>query len=125
VHQRLNCLHNLLWRFEIALEKAPKRYGAMRAMDGASSRAASGKFLVLLGSSGCGKTTVLRLIAGLEEVTEGRIVIGGRDVTRLEPDKHHLSMVFQSYALFAHLWVAEDIVSGLKDGGYRARARQC
>jgi sn-glycerol 3-phosphate transport system ATP-binding protein len=102
---------------EIALEKVSKRYGAVRAVDGASFRAASGKFLVLLGPSGCGKSTVLRLIAGLEEVTEGRILIGGHDVTRLEPDKRRVSMVFQSYALFPHLSVAENIVFGLKVRG--------
>src|SRR5690606_23277445 len=66
------------------------------------------------GPSGCGKSTVLRLIAGLEDVTHGRILIGGRDVTRLAPDKRRVSMVFQSYALFPHLNVAENIVFGLK-----------
>jgi sn-glycerol 3-phosphate transport system ATP-binding protein len=83
-------------------------------VDGVSFRAAAGKFLVLLGPSGCGKSTVLRLIAGLEDVTRGRILIGGRDVTRLDPDKRRVSMVFQSYALFPHLSVAENIVFGLK-----------
>ena len=99
---------------EIALEEVSKHYGAVRAVDGVSFRAAAGKFLVLLGPSGCGKSTVLRLIAGLEDVTRGRILIGGRDVTRLSPDKRRISMVFQSYALFPHLTVAENIVFGLK-----------
>ena len=99
---------------EIVLEGVSKRYGAVRAVDGVSFRAAAGQFLVLLGPSGCGKSTVLRLIAGLEEVSAGRILIGGRDVTRLEPDKRRISMVFQSYALFPHLSVAENIVFGLK-----------
>jgi sn-glycerol 3-phosphate transport system ATP-binding protein len=99
---------------EIVLEGVSKHYGAVRAVDGVSFHAASGKFLVLLGPSGCGKSTVLRLIAGLEEVTRGRILIGARDVTRLEPDKRRISMVFQSYALFPHLSVAENIVFGLK-----------
>ncbi|HSD42444.1 MAG TPA: ABC transporter ATP-binding protein [Burkholderiales bacterium] len=99
---------------EIVLERVSKHYGAVRAVDGVSFRAASGKFLVLLGPSGCGKSTMLRLIAGLEDVTEGRIFIGGRDVTRLDPDKRRVSMVFQSYALFPHLSVAENIVFGLK-----------
>ena len=98
---------------EIALENVSKRYGAVRAVDAASFRAASGKFLVLLGPSGCGKSTLLRLIAGLEDVTEGRILIGGHDVTRLGPDRRRVSMVFQSYALFPHLSVAENIVFGL------------
>ncbi len=99
---------------EIALEKVCKRFGAVRAVDGVSFCGESGKFLVLLGPSGCGKSTVLRLIAGLEEPSEGRILIGGQDVTRLNPDKRRVSMVFQSYALFPHLSVAENIVFGLK-----------
>jgi sn-glycerol 3-phosphate transport system ATP-binding protein len=99
---------------EIVLERVSKRYGSVCAVDGVSLRAESGKFLVLLGPSGCGKSTILRLIAGLEEPSEGRILIGGRDVTRLAPDKRNISMVFQSYALFPHLSVAENIVFGLK-----------
>jgi sn-glycerol 3-phosphate transport system ATP-binding protein len=99
---------------EIVLEGVSKHYGAVRAVDGISLRAEAGKFLVLLGPSGCGKSTVLRMIAGLEDVTRGRILIGGRDVTRLEPDKRRISMVFQSYALFPHLTVEENIVFGLK-----------
>jgi len=99
---------------EIVLEAVSKRYGAVRAVDSVSMHAESGKFLVLLGPSGCGKSTVLRLIAGLEEPSAGRILIGGRDVTRLAPDQRRVSMVFQSYALFPHLSVAENIVFGLK-----------
>jgi sn-glycerol 3-phosphate transport system ATP-binding protein len=102
---------------EIVLEAVSKHYGAVRAVDGVSFRAAAGKFLVLLGPSGCGKSTILRLIAGLEDVTRGRILIGGRDVTRLDPEKRRISMVFQSYALFPHLSVAENIVFGLKVRG--------
>ena len=99
---------------EIVLEKVSKRFGRVRAVDAMSFRAEPGKFVVLLGPSGCGKSTVLRLIAGLEDVTEGKILIAGRDVTRLDPDKRRVSMVFQSYALFPHLTVAENIVFGLK-----------
>ena len=102
---------------DIVLEGVSKRYGAVRAVDGVSLRAESGKFLVLLGPSGCGKSTILRLIAGLEDPSEGRILIGDRDVTRLAPDKRKISMVFQSYALFPHLTVAENIVFGLKVRG--------
>ena len=99
---------------EIVLESVSKHYGKVRAVDDVSLRAEAGRFLVLLGPSGCGKSTVLRLIAGLEDVTRGKILIAGRDVTRLEPDKRRISMVFQSYALFPHLSVAENIVFGLK-----------
>ena len=99
---------------EIVLDHVTKRFGRVKAADGVSFRAEAGKFVVLLGPSGCGKSTLLRLIAGLEEPTEGRILIDGRDVTRLAPEKRKVSMVFQSYALFPHLSVAENIVFGLK-----------
>src|SRR5688500_19053949 len=98
----------------IALDHVTKRFGAVKAVDGVSFRAEKGKFVVLLGPSGCGKSTLLRLIAGLEELTEGKILIEGRDVTALDPTKRRISMVFQSYALFPHLSVAENIVFGLK-----------
>ncbi len=99
---------------EIVLEGVTKRFGGMAAVDRVSFRAEKGKFVVLLGPSGCGKSTLLRMIAGLEEVTEGKVFIEGRDVTALDPTKRKLSMVFQSYALFPHLTVAENIVFGLK-----------
>jgi sn-glycerol 3-phosphate transport system ATP-binding protein len=99
---------------EIVLQKVTKRFGRVTAVDDVSFRAEAGKFMVLLGPSGCGKSTVLRLIAGLEEPTEGAILIEGRDVTRLPPEKRRVSMVFQSYALFPHLSVAENIVFGLR-----------
>jgi sn-glycerol 3-phosphate transport system ATP-binding protein len=99
---------------EIVLEKVTKRFGAVKAVDAVSFRAEKGRFVVLLGPSGCGKSTLLRLIAGLEEVSEGRILVEGRDVTALDPTKRRLSMVFQSYALFPHLTVEENIVFGLK-----------
>jgi len=98
----------------IVLEKVTKRFGAVTAVDHVSFRVEKGKFVVLLGPSGCGKSTLLRLIAGLEEVSEGKILIEGRDVTALDPTKRRISMVFQSYALFPHLTVAENIVFGLK-----------
>ncbi|HET7546811.1 MAG TPA: ABC transporter ATP-binding protein [Usitatibacter sp.] len=99
---------------DIDLQQVTKRFGAASAVDGVSLRAEAGRFLVLLGPSGCGKSTVLRLIAGLEEPTSGRILIEGRDVTALSPEKRRVSMVFQSYALFPHLTVGENIVFGLE-----------
>jgi len=109
---------------DIALEGASKHYGTARAVDDVSFEAAAGSFLVLLGPSGCGKSTTLRLIAGLEEPTAGRVRIGGRDVTRDPPSSRHISMVFQSYALFPHLDVAENIVFGLKVRGVAAGERR-
>src|SRR3989449_2396555 len=99
---------------EIVLDKVSKRFGGVQAVDAVSFRAEKGRFVVLLGPSGCGKSTLLRLIAGLEEPSGGKIYIDGRDVTALDPTKRRISMVFQSYALFPHLTVEENIVFGLK-----------
>jgi sn-glycerol 3-phosphate transport system ATP-binding protein len=109
---------------EIVLEQVTKRYGCVTAVEGVSFRAERGSFVVLLGPSGCGKSTLLRLIAGLEEVSAGKVTIQGRDVTRLDPTERRLSMVFQSYALFPHLNVAENIVFGLKVRGLPAAERK-
>ena len=98
----------------ISLENVGKHWGETRALDGITFEAEQGSFVVLLGPSGCGKSTTLRLIAGLDTPTAGRISIGGRDVTHEPPSRRGLSMVFQSYALFPHLNVAENILFGLK-----------
>lgn len=98
----------------IELEKISKAWGEVRAVNSVSFTAGEGELLVVLGPSGCGKSTILRLIAGLESVSDGAIRIGDRDVTHLPPASRNVSMVFQSYALFPHLNVAENIVFGLK-----------
>ncbi len=98
----------------IQLEGIAKHWGESRALDGITFAAQPGSFVVLLGPSGCGKSTTLRLIAGLDVPTAGTIRIAGRDVTALPPAARGLSMVFQSYALFPHLTVAENIVFGLR-----------
>jgi sn-glycerol 3-phosphate transport system ATP-binding protein len=98
----------------IKLENVAKHWGESRALDGITFDAEPGSFVVLLGPSGCGKSTTLRLIAGLDTPTAGTIRIGERDVTHLPPAARGLSMVFQSYALFPHLTVAENIVFGLR-----------
>jgi sn-glycerol 3-phosphate transport system ATP-binding protein len=108
----------------ISLQHVSRSWGAIRAVDDVSFEAAAGKMLVLLGPSGCGKSTTLRLISGLEQVSAGTIRIGGEDVTRLPPAARHLSMVFQSYALFPHLSVAENIVFGLRVRRVPAPERQ-
>src|SRR5690606_6908028 len=77
----------------------------------------AGEFVVFVGPSGCGKSTMLRMIAGLEDVTDGAIGIAGRDVTTTAPAKREIAMVFQSYALFPHMTVAENIGFGLKLAG--------
>jgi multiple sugar transport system ATP-binding protein len=100
---------------EIVLDKLRKVFsGEVVAVDDVSLTIASGEFLVLVGPSGCGKSTLLRMIAGLEEVTEGTISIGERDVTDLPPRARDVAMVFQSYALYPHMTVRENLGYGLK-----------
>ena len=98
----------------VRLTNVSRRWGSVAALDGVSLTVAAGSFCVLLGPSGCGKTTCLRIVAGLESASGGRVEIGGRDVTNLPPAERGVSMVFQSYALFPHLNVAENIVFGLR-----------
>jgi sn-glycerol 3-phosphate transport system ATP-binding protein len=108
----------------IRLEEVAKHWGGSRALDGISFEADAGSFVVLLGPSGCGKSTTLRLIAGLDAPTSGVIRIGGRDVTHLAPAERGIAMVFQSYALFPHLTVAENIVFGLRVRRVRDREQR-
>jgi len=98
----------------IQLESIEKRWGETHAVRDINLSAEEGRFLVLLGPSGCGKSTTLRIIAGLELPSNGRVWIHGNDVTHASPSDRHLSMVFQSYALFPHLNTAENILFGLK-----------
>ncbi len=98
----------------IVLDNLTKQYAGAAAIQGVSFTVPAGSFTVLLGPSGCGKSTTLRMIAGLDTPTSGSIRIGDRDVTQLPPAKRRISMVFQSYALFPHLTVRENILFGLK-----------
>ena len=102
---------------DIRLEGITKNWGDSQAVRGIDFHVPAGSFTVLLGPSGCGKSTTLRLIAGLETPSSGRISIGGRDVTHLPPAQRKIAMVFQSYALFPHLSVKENILFGLKVRG--------
>jgi multiple sugar transport system ATP-binding protein len=99
---------------EITLERVGKAFADTVAVDDVSLEIADGEFLVLVGPSGCGKSTLLRMIAGLEEPTSGRISIGGRDVTDLPPRSRDIAMVFQSYALYPHMTVRQNLGYGLK-----------
>jgi multiple sugar transport system ATP-binding protein len=99
---------------EIRLEQVSKQFRQVQAVDEVDLTIADGEFMVLLGPSGCGKTTLLRSIAGLEQIDSGRIVIGGRDVTDLAPRHRRIAMVFQSYAVFPHMTVFENIAFGLR-----------
>jgi len=99
----------------IRLERVTKVYpGDVKAVDDVSLEIADGEFMVLVGPSGCGKSTLLRIVAGLEEITLGRVLIGERDVTTLEPPDRDLAMVFQSYALYPHKTVRENLAFGLR-----------
>jgi multiple sugar transport system ATP-binding protein len=98
----------------LQIENISKRFGPKLAVDGVSLEAEGGEFIVLLGPSGCGKTTLLRMIAGLETADSGAIRLNGRDITRLEPRARDIAMVFQSYALYPHMTVAENIAYPLK-----------
>lgn len=99
---------------QLVLEHVVKRFGQVVAVDDFTLTVEDHEFLVLLGPSGCGKTTTLRMVAGLEEPSAGRIVIGGRDVTALEPKDRDIAMVFQNYALYPHMTVYENMAFGLR-----------
>jgi iron(III) transport system ATP-binding protein len=96
----------------VEFEQVSKRYGAVTAVDCVSFHIAPGELVTLLGPSGCGKTTTLRMVAGLESASDGHIRIGGIDVTRNAANQRDVSMVFQSYALFPHMTVLENVCYG-------------
>ena len=99
----------------IHVESVAKSFGEVRALDGINVEIHPGELFFLLGASGCGKTTLLRCIAGLETPTSGTIRFGARDVTKLPPHKREAAMVFQSYALWPHLTVGQNIAFGLEE----------
>ncbi|MFO1281550.1 MAG: ABC transporter ATP-binding protein [Burkholderiales bacterium] len=96
----------------VVFDRVTKRYGEVRAVDEVSFEVAPGELVTLLGPSGCGKTTTLRMVAGLEAVTSGRVLIGGTDVTLRAANERDVSMVFQSYALFPHMNVLDNVCYG-------------
>lgn len=98
----------------LELEEIRKCFGATEVLNGISLSIASGEFITLLGSSGCGKTTTLRIMAGLESCDSGRVLLEGRDVTNEPPERRNVNMVFQNYALFPHMSVGENVGYGLK-----------
>ena len=98
----------------MALRQVYKSFGNIEVIHGVDLDISAGEFVVFVGPSGCGKSTLLRMIAGLEEVTDGQISIGGRDVTDLDPSQRGIAMVFQSYALYPHMSVRDNLGFGLK-----------
>ena len=108
----------------IHFEGITKRFGKVVAVDNVNLQIQEGEFFALLGPSGCGKTTLLRMLAGFETPTEGRLLIDGKDVAALPPNKRPVNMVFQSYAVFPHMSVADNVAYGLKMDGVDASERQ-
>ena len=102
----------------VTLEKVVKRYGETQVIHGVDLAVEEGELCVFVGPSGCGKSTLLRMIAGLEETTDGAIRIAGEDVTRRDPSERGVAMVFQTYALYPHMTVAENMGFGLKMTGH-------
>jgi len=108
---------------DVRLEKVVKRFDDAVAVDGISLDVPRGSFFALLGPSGCGKTTTLRMIGGFDEPSEGRILLGDRDVVGLPPYKRDVNTVFQSYALFPHMSVEENVSFGLERKGVQKAER--
>ncbi len=104
----------------ISFENITKRFGKTVAVDNVNLQIQEGEFFALLGPSGCGKTTLLRMLAGFETPSEGRILIDGKDIAALPPNKRPVNMVFQSYAVFPHMKVADNVGYGLKMDGAAA-----
>ena len=102
----------------VTLDRVMKRYGDVPVIHGVDLAIEDGEFCVFVGPSGCGKSTLLRMVAGLEETTGGAIRIGSRDVTRTDPSERGVAMVFQTYALYPHMTVAENMGFGLKMTGH-------
>ena len=102
----------------VTLNKVIKKYGETQVIHGVDLQIDDGEFCVFVGPSGCGKSTLLRMIAGLEETTDGRIQIGARDVTQTDPAERGVAMVFQTYALYPHMTVEENMGFGLKMNGH-------
>ena len=108
----------------IQFENITKRFGKVAAVDNVSLTINEGEFFSLLGPSGCGKTTLLRMLAGFEMPTEGRILIDGQDVSLTPPNKRPVNMVFQSYAVFPHMTVLDNVAYGLKMDGVATAERK-
>lgn len=103
----------------LEVEHITKRFGATTALKDVSIAVEEGELMVFLGPSGCGKTTLLRIVAGLDHPDQGRVLVGGRDMTRVAPAKRSVAVVFQSYALWPHMTVFENIAFGLRMKGWK------
>ena len=104
----------------VSFDKVEKAYGSTKVIHGVGFDIHDGEFMVLVGPSGCGKSTLLRMLAGLEEITGGTIAIDSKVVNDMESKDRDIAMVFQSYALYPHMTVAENLAFGLKLRGVAA-----
>ncbi len=115
----------------LELRSVVKRYGATLGVGPVDVEVREGEFLTLLGPSGCGKTTTLHVVAGLLSPDEGQVLLGGRDITRLDPQHRDMGVVFQNYALFPHKTVFDNVAFGLRmrkmprDGHRQTRRGRC
>src|ERR1700735_369003 len=109
---------------KVLLQKVEKQYGETTILAALDLAVQDGEFLTLLGPSGCGKTTTLRVIAGFIEPSAGRILMDGADITQLPPNRRDVGMVFQNYALFPHLTIADNIGFGMKQRRATERERR-
>ncbi len=103
----------------VTLDRVTKRFGDVQVIHGVDLKVEDGEFCVFVGPSGCGKSTLLRMVAGLEDTSDGTISIGNRDVTKADPSERGVAMVFQTYALYPHMTVAENMGFGLKMTGHQ------
>jgi putative spermidine/putrescine transport system ATP-binding protein len=108
----------------VELKDLHRSFGATRALDGMSLDIAAGEFVALLGPSGCGKTTALRVLAGFERQDRGRVLVDGRDISRVAPQKRDMGMVFQSYSLFPNMNALDNVAFGLRMRGKGAQERR-
>src|ERR1700740_1369096 len=102
----------------LELQSLERDFGTTKALDGIEISLGEGEFLSLLGPSGCGKTTALRLVAGFDRPDAGQIVVDGRDVTRVSPNKRDMGMVFQAYSLFPNMTARQNVAFGLRIRGH-------
>src|SRR5712672_744072 len=108
----------------LELQNLHRDFGSVKALDGIEIELGEGEFLSLLGPSGCGKTTALRLVAGFDKPDEGRILVDGKDITGLAPNKRDMGMVFQAYSLFPNMTARQNVEFGLKIRGKDKADRQ-
>src|SRR4051795_8405605 len=103
----------------LELENLHRNFGAVKALNGINISLGEGEFLSLLGPSGCGKTTALRLVAGFDRPDTGRIVVDGKDVTSVPPNRRDMGMVFQAYSLFPNMSARDNVAYGLRIRGQK------